>query len=200
MSAREALLTRLRAAEAALGDHPLPDVPRFAAPGHDRLRRFRDNLAILGGQCERVDDVAALRAWFDAHYAGRDCCSAAPELPGTRRPDPAQPPAALHDVDVAVVRARHGVAETGSVWLSEAEYRVNALGYLAQHLVVLLDPARVVDGIQDIYRLPDFGAARYAALVTGPSATADIEGVLVRGAQGVRSLTVVLLPEPGEAA
>jgi L-lactate dehydrogenase complex protein LldG len=27
--------------------------------------------------------------------------------------------------------------------------------------------------------------------MTGPSATADIEGVLIHGAQGVRSLTVV---------
>jgi L-lactate dehydrogenase complex protein LldG len=29
--------------------------------------------------------------------------------------------------------------------------------------------------------------------MTGPSATADIEGVLIHGAQGVRSLTVVAL-------
>jgi len=28
-------------------------------------------------------------------------------------------------------------------------------------------------------------------LMTGPSATADIEGVLVRGAQGIRSLNVI---------
>ena len=28
-------------------------------------------------------------------------------------------------------------------------------------------------------------------LVTGPSATADIEGVLIHGAEGVRSLTVL---------
>ena len=27
--------------------------------------------------------------------------------------------------------------------------------------------------------------------MTGPSATADIEGILIRGAQGIRSLTVV---------
>jgi L-lactate dehydrogenase complex protein LldG len=27
--------------------------------------------------------------------------------------------------------------------------------------------------------------------MTGPSATADIEGILVKGAQGIRSLTVV---------
>jgi L-lactate dehydrogenase complex protein LldG len=59
--------------------------------------------------------------------------------------------------------------------------------------VVLLDPAQLVDGLQDVYRRDDFRDARYAALVTGPSATADIEGVLIRGAQGVRSLTVVWL-------
>jgi L-lactate dehydrogenase complex protein LldG len=51
----------------------------------------------------------------------------------------------------------------------------------------------MIDGLQDLYRRPDFRDARYAALVTGPSATADIEGVLIRGAQGVRSLTVVWL-------
>jgi hypothetical protein len=37
-----------------------------------------------------------------------------------------------------------------------------------------------------------FWTARYAVLVTGPSATAGIEGVLIHGAQGVRSLTVAL--------
>jgi L-lactate dehydrogenase complex protein LldG len=36
--------------------------------------------------------------------------------------------------------------------------------------------------------------------MTGPSATADIEGVLIRGAQGIRSLTVVLVAAPDTAA
>ncbi len=57
--------------------------------------------------------------------------------------------------------------------------------------MVLLDPSQLVEGLQQIYRRDDFKSARYAALVTGPSATADIEGVLIRGAQGVRSLTIV---------
>jgi L-lactate dehydrogenase complex protein LldG len=70
---------------------------------------------------------------------------------------------------------------------------VNSVGYLSQHLVVLLDPALLVEGLQQVYRRSDFASARYAVLVTGPSATADIEGVLIRGAQGVRSLTVVWL-------
>ena len=37
--------------------------------------------------------------------------------------------------------------------------------------------------------------ARYGVFMTGPSATADIEGVLIHGAQGIRTLTVVLLAE-----
>ena len=102
----------------------------------------------------------------------------------------------LEDVDVGVVRAAFGVAETGSVWLSEREYGVNALGFLPQHLVVLLDPAAIVPDLHHAYRKPGFLTARYAVLMTGPSATADIEGVLIRGAQGIRSLTVVSLPSP----
>jgi hypothetical protein len=47
-------------------------------------------------------------------------------------------------------------------------------------------------GIQDAYEHPCFRTAHYAVFHTGPSATGDIEGVLIHGAQGVRSLTVVL--------
>jgi L-lactate dehydrogenase complex protein LldG len=123
-------------------------------------------------------------------------CSATPEVLGTRVIDRSIEPAALADVDVGVVRAAFGVAETGSVWLSEEELRTNALAYLAQHLLVLLDPEQIVGNLHQAYHDPRFNTARYAVLVTGPSATADIEGVLVHGAQGVRSLTVAMVPLP----
>jgi hypothetical protein len=64
------------------------------------------------------------------------------------------------------------------------ELVVNTLAYLAQHLVVLLDSADIVSGIQDAYDRPEFHRAGYAVFHTGPSATADIEGVLIHGAQG----------------
>jgi len=80
--------------------------------------------------------------------------------------------------------------------LSETELGVNALGFLAQHLVVLLDPDTIVADLHGAYRQPGFLDARYAVLMTGPSATADIEGVLVRGAQGVRTLTVIPVRKP----
>ena len=83
-------------------------------------------------------------------------CSATPEVPGTRALSADTPPASLQDMDVGVVRARFGVAETGSVWFSEREYVVNALGYIVQHLVVLLDPTQMIDGLQDVYRRAGF--------------------------------------------
>ncbi len=71
---------------------------------------------------------------------------------GTRALDSSADPAELADVDVGVVRCAFGVAETGSVWLSEEELQVNALAYLAQHLVVLLDPTRIVSNLHQAYR------------------------------------------------
>jgi L-lactate dehydrogenase complex protein LldG len=94
-----------------------------------------------------------------------------------------------------VVRAAFGVAETGSVWLSETEFKVNALGFLAQHLVILLDPQAIMTNPHLAYRDQGFLSARYAVLMTGPSATADIEGVLIHGAQGIRTLTIIPSPK-----
>ena len=77
-------------------------------------------------------------------------------------------------------------------FVDEAELKVNTLAYLAQHLVVLLDESAIVSGLQVAYTHPVLQTARYAVFHTGPSATADIEGVLIHGAQGVRSLTVIV--------
>lgn len=192
MTTRDVFLAKIRAAQPAA--RPRPDVPLFDTPPGERLERFRTALTAMGGtiiEGESLDTVRALLAERLAPDA--IVASAVPGIEGNRALTADMSPALLQDVDAGVVRARFGVAETGSVWFSEDEYIVNSIGYLVQHLIVLLDPAQIVDGLQDVYRRDDFKAARYAVLVTGPSATADIEGVLIRGAQGVRSLTVVLL-------
>ncbi|ASW01131.1 LutC/YkgG family protein [Paraburkholderia aromaticivorans] len=192
MTTREAFLAKVRDAQPPA--RPRPEVPLFDAAGGDLRARFTAALQAMGGACveaKAADDVPGLiRERFGAEAS---IASATPEVPGTRTLTADTQPASLQDIEVGVVRARFGVAETGSVWFSEREYVVNAVGYIVQHLVVLLDPAQLLDGLQDVYRRDDFRDARYAALVTGPSATADIEGVLIRGAQGVRSLTVVWL-------
>ncbi|UMY17868.1 LUD domain-containing protein [Methylobacterium organophilum] len=195
MSAREAILAAIRANRPA-GDFPLPEVPDFAPlVGDDRVEAFGETLKRMGGRIERPAPGADPLLPVRERIAGaRVLASAVPEVTGNRDLSTVANPRDLADVDVAVVRAVFGIAETGSVLFTQSELIVNAVAYLAQHLIVLLDPADIVVNVQAAYRRPDFGRAAYAVLHTGPSATADIEGVLIHGAQGVRSLTVVLLP------
>jgi L-lactate dehydrogenase complex protein LldG len=192
MTSRNDFIAKIRAAQPA--GRPRPEVPLFDTPPGERLERFRTALAAMGGTVVEATSLDAVRALLAERFsADAVIASAVPGIEGNRPLSPDTLPVSMQDVDVGIVRGRFGVAETGSVWFSEDEYIVNSIGYLVQHLIVLLDPATIVDGLQNAYRRDDFKSARYAVLVTGPSATADIEGVLIRGAQGVRSLTVVLL-------
>lgn len=200
MSARDAILGRLRANRPA-GDFPLPDVPTFAPlVGDDLVAEFAERLGKMGGRVEQsggADPFATVRSRLDGAQV---IASAVPEFVGNRDLRAVRKPGDLADVDVAVVRARFGVAETGSVLFTEGDLIVSSVAYLAQHLIVLLDPADIVVNIQAAYKRPDFAHAAYAVFHTGPSATADIEGVLIHGAQGVRSLTVLLLQRKKQAA
>ncbi len=173
---------------------PLPEVPLFDDAAEPPLPRFKASLERMGGKLAEPSADADLAAWVAERYSGlRVLCSAVPEIAGTRRIEAAQAPKELEDVELAITRAAFAVAETGSIYLSERELIVNALGYLTQHLLVLLDPADIVGNLHHAFARPEFAEARYSVLMSGPSATADIEGVLIHGAQGVRSLTVALV-------
>ena len=192
MNSRDAILATIRATKPA--PLPRPDVPMFDERcGDDLVGRFLTALKAMGGtvlDAPAGDPMAPVRAKLVG--AGK-VVSMVPEIQGHAL-DPVIAPSALADVDIAIVRAAFGIAETGSVALTECELGVNTLGYLAQHLVVLLDPADIVINVHHAYHRPEFGTARYLVFHTGPSATADIEGVLIHGAQGVRSLSIVLAP------
>ena len=62
-----------------------------------------------------------------------------------------------------------GVAETGSILLTEKKLAVTTAAVLARHLVVLLDPADIVENIHAAYRHPAFEHSAYAVLLSGPS-------------------------------
>jgi len=196
VSSRDFILERVRRKQPAAV--ALPDVPTFdrtlsASP----FDVYCAALERMGGRVTEAPPPQGLDALVRGLFPeARVFASGTPEFTGTRALLPTTAPRELHDVDVGVVRACFGIAETGSVFLSEAELRVNTIAFLSQHLVVLLDPASIVPNLHHAYRSALFGQARYAVLMTGPSATADIEGVLIRGAQGIRSFTVVPLAAP----
>ena len=198
MSSRDDILASVRRNLPRV-DRPLPVVPLFDDTSPTSLlTAFKANLHRMGGVFldppSASDPLAPVRAKIaDAKIV----CSTVPEIAGNRDIANIGKPQDLADVDFAIVRASFGVAETGSVLLSDADLRVNAVAYLAQHLIVLLDPADIVINLHHAYRRPEFRDRHYASFHTGPSATADIEGVLIHGAQGVRSLSVLPIPRAG---
>ena len=116
-----------------------------------------------------------------------------PEIAGTRRAETIGDPHELADVDVGVVRGQFGIAEGGAVWLTQEDLVVNALGFLSQHLIVLLDPDQIASDMHEAYRRVWLDKTAYGCFVMGPSATADVEATLVHGAQGPRSFNVFFL-------
>lgn len=194
MSARKDILASVRRNRPAV-TADLPGIPTFTqGAGTDLVAEFTRRLLQMGGKVmapgPAEDPLQPARELVEA--AGV-VCSMLPELPGNRGLADAAP-ASLQDVDLAVLRARFAVAETGSVALLAADLGVNSVGYLAQRLLILLDPADIVENLHTAYMRPEFHEGHYLVLQTGPSATADIEGVLIHGAQGVRALTVLLDP------
>ncbi len=138
------------------------------------------------------DFAAFLRSRFPN---AKNFCSAVPEFVGNSTPEDYPNWAAAGDIDVAIVRSPMGIAETGSVLLSETDLRVNTIGFLAHDIVVLLDPVDIVENVHLAYRHPAFRNTAYSVLMTGPSGSGDIGGRVVHPAQGVMTLTVIFWPQ-----
>ena len=69
----------------------------------------------------------------------------------------------------------------------------------AGHLTRTTDRIDLKEG-PTVTRLLGLTASPYGVFLAGPSATGDIEGVIIHGAQGARSLTVLLLAPSGVEA
>lgn len=192
MTAREDILTTIRSSGPA--PYEMPDIPDFSRKPSDLAGLFTSALERLDGRTV-TEPPPDMQQWLAEAFPGAaQICSTVPEVAGTITPDGFRDWSEPANVDVTVVRSPLGVAETGSVLLTETELEVSTIAVLAQHLVVLLDPADIVENVHLAYRHPLFQQAAYAVLLSGPSGSADIGGVTVHPAQGVTTMTIILWP------
>jgi L-lactate dehydrogenase complex protein LldG len=116
-------------------------------------------------------------------------------------PDGDDPAAAVADVPVAIVRAELGIAETGSLLISEHALGDRVVTMLCHRLI------QVVAVDDDVERLESAaawmaersGRPGFASLMTGPSRTADIERSLTIGVQGPDEVDVLVLTGEDDA-
>jgi L-lactate dehydrogenase complex protein LldG len=150
-NSREQILSAIRA---NIPPRPIehPQVPVFRRANEHLKLVFEKHLEKAGGAAHDIgNQVEAQAKLASLHPTARVICSAVPEIPGTRRAETVRDSHELADVDVGVIRAQFGVAESGSIWLTEQDLIVNGLGFLSQHLVILLDPNEIVADIHEAY-------------------------------------------------
>lgn len=107
---------------------------------------------------------------------------------------------------VSVTPAFAGIAETGTLMLHSSSTTPTTLHFVPDHHLVVMKQSQITGTLEEAFqRLRDkLGTAdktaaenwpRTVNFVTGPSRTADIEGVPVLGAHGPRRLHIVLIAD-----
>jgi L-lactate dehydrogenase complex protein LldG len=192
---RNTILDSVRANQPAARSMPI--IPHFHTnKPADLVATFSQSIARMAGVVvtEHVQDFDSfLRTKFSD---AKVICSAISEYAGTIKPASLNHWSEASTIDVCVLRSPMGVAETGSILLSDLELQVNSIAFLARDLVVLLDPKQIVGNIHDAYEHPYFKLRSYSVLMTGPSGSGDIGGIVVHPAQAAKTLTVLLSPAP----
>jgi L-lactate dehydrogenase complex protein LldG len=197
LRAREEMLGRVRA---ALGDAEAPEVPRdYHGPGARAadVQRFCERVADYRANVRRVgaaDLERAVAQVLEEHGARR----VAGTLAGFE--DTGLGPRELGRLDGVVTGCALGIAETGTIALDggEASGR-RALTLVPDLHVCVVHEEQIVAGVPDaVDRLAEAArAGRPITLVSGPSATSDIELDRVEGVHGPRRLEVlVVAPAP----
>ena len=207
MSAREEVLGRIRT---ALGpQREVPDVRRDYRTADERPA---GDPAVLDLLVDRLEDyqatvlrcapgeigatvAAALDAGLGPGWAAADVV-VAPGVPGTWRPDGAPEDDGRPAVDLAAFAATLtgvavAIAETGTLVLDGSPLSGRrALSLLPDCLVCVVEAGQVVTGVPaGLGRLrPDAPLT----MISGPSATSDIELSRVEGVHGPRTLLVVV--------
>jgi L-lactate dehydrogenase complex protein LldG len=205
--ARAEVLARVRA---ALGDRPqAPDVPRdYRGPG-------RAGPEVVDRFCERVEEYSAT-----VRRVGRDALPGAIAercrergttrlvlAPGVEAEvevegidvvadDPPLSPRELDAVDGVLTGCALAIAETGTIVLDGGERSGRrALTLVPDHHVCVVEAASVVAGVPDAVAALAAAArdGRPITLVSGPSATSDIELDRVEGVHGPRRLDVLVV-------
>lgn len=158
-----------RAPQSLNPPHPASNQENAGSAGMDRAPRalweeFEENLTALGGKVIYADSLDQLDL---------------PRQEGN-----------LWDRETGVTDADLAIAETGTIVIHHRPGRERLASLVPpKHIVVIHEDkivARLEDAISD-------GEGRSSVWITGPSRTADIEGVLVRGVHGPGEITVVVL-------
>jgi L-lactate dehydrogenase complex protein LldG len=161
----------------------------------DRLEDYKATVARCAPSAVADAVAGALRSALGEHSPAD--VVVAPGVPADWRPDGAveddgRPAVALADHAATVTGVSVAIAETGTLVLDGGPLSGRrALSLLPDCLVCVVEAAQVVGGVPEgLARLDPLAPL---TMISGPSATSDIELQRVEGVHGPRTLVVVLV-------
>ncbi|QIZ77131.1 LutC/YkgG family protein [Ferrimonas lipolytica] len=189
MSSRDAILAALEKVK----------VPHMAMPkitiepnNQDLAGQYLEMIAKVGGTAIEVTSLVQVQDYLnDKISANEQVLSLVDGVSGNRQLDAQQHD--LHNVDLALVPAKFGVAENGAVYVSSQDTGHRVTPFIAENLAALLRRSDLVANMHEAVKQVELNSGELGSFIAGPSKTADIEQALVIGAHGACSMTIFLI-------
>ncbi len=211
MNSRDAILGRVRTALGRREGQVPPEPPgvRLRIPRVDmeaRLRSVTTRLEALGGQVYRANTPQDAGAWVARELANRTAIvSNAPflnecgirDLSGVRGgvTERDELRRLCAQAEVGISSADYALADTGTLVMLSSTDEARMISLLPPAHIAVLPTNRVLTGLDELFSVLPFPSSTTSSmvLITGPSRTADIEQILVRGVHGPGRVLVVLV-------
>ncbi len=198
---RDAVLNKVRT---ALGRSPgqmpppapEPLIARTAMTVDQRIASFSEALQRLNGKVFEADSWPAAHNYVAELTAGkRAIASSADMLRTSGIAQLADPSVSVSDAGVGITGADYALADTGSLVMLASPQEARLVSLLPPVHVAILLRERILTGLDELLTILPRPAEQTSSmvLITGPSRTADIEQILVRGVHGPGAIHVIVI-------
>ena len=204
---RDHILHRVRTALGRSAGQAAADPPpaRIRVPEAGMDARIASVIARVEALAGRALETSDPRSAVAAAIAGKTAvASNSPylieigitTLPGVRTgiTDRDELRAACAIADAGITSADYVLADTGTLVMLASEYEARLISLLPPAHIAVVPRDRILTGLDELFTiLPNPGERTSSmVLITGPSRTADIEQILVRGVHGPGQITVLI--------
>ena len=208
---RDSILHRVRTALGRSAGQAVADPPpvRIRVPEVDmeaRVAGVMERLEALAGTVQRVNTPAGARDFVAAAIEGKTAvASNAPylqacgitSLPGVRSGirDVTELTQVCAAADIGITSADYALADTGTLVMLASPREARMISLLPPLHIAVVPQDRILTGLDELFSLLPSPADQTSSmvLITGPSRTADIEQILVRGVHGPGQICVVIV-------
>ncbi|HXM41965.1 MAG TPA: lactate utilization protein [Bryobacteraceae bacterium] len=208
---REAILNKVRTALGRSNGQAIAEPPPVrmrvdAMDAETRVASMMRAVEALAGKARRAATGEEARAYVAAVLDGKTAvASNAPflrecgivHLAGAQSgfTDAAELRAACAVADVGITSADYALADTGTLVMLASPAEARLISLLPPVHIAVVPKERVLSGLDELLTILPHPAEQTSSmvLITGPSRTADIEQILVRGVHGPGEIHVVVV-------